>query len=120
MLLMEFLGVCGGGLSRERLMSANCIEICTMNKKICKKEKKKNKAKTKETIHLQDFPKLFQRTSHFTEKIAFVIGHVRVIVFMTFYCDKNVLSDDLQLVEFVEGFCCFSHSLFLCIVSLFV
>lgn len=43
---MEFLGVCGGGLSRERLMSANCIEICTMNKDLQeRKEKKQSKNK---------------------------------------------------------------------------
>lgn len=84
------------------------------------KRKEKNKAKTKETICLQDFSKLFQRTSHFTEKIAFVIGHVRVISLHDFLLWKNVLFDDFQLVEFFEGFCCFSHSLLLCIVSLFV
>ena len=62
-----------------------------MNIKIYKKEKKKNKAKIKDIIHHQDFSKLSQRTIHFTEKIAFVIGCVRVIVFMTFYYKKNLV-----------------------------
>ena len=62
-----------------------------MNIKIYKKEKKKNKAKIKDIIHHQDFSKLSQRTIHFTEKIAFVIGRVRVIVFMSFYYEKNLV-----------------------------
>ena len=61
-----------------------------MNIKIYKKEKK-NKAKIKDIIHLWDFSKLSQRTIHFTEKIAFVIGRFRVIVFMTFYYKKNLV-----------------------------
>lgn len=54
-------------------------------------KRKKKKAKIKDIIHLQDFSKLSQRTIHFTEKIAFVIGRVRVIVFMTFYYKKNLV-----------------------------
>ena len=55
------------------------------------KRKEKNKAKIKDIIHHQDFSKLSQRTIHFTEKIAFVIGRVRMIVFMTFYYKKNLV-----------------------------
>lgn len=102
---MEFLCVLAGGLYKDALILTNIrIEICLMDKKICTKEKSKNKTNHPSQIFRITF-KLSQRAIQLTEKIVFVIDHVRVMVLMVFAVKMSMsLFDDLELVEFLESF----------------